>query len=185
MAVGALLAVATAPASAQWTPLQRGSDNIEVLGHLPLGGPFSAADTDIEQELSRPYAYVGRTVIGEGDGRGVDIIDLSDPERPSVLYEWRIEDDDIHVGAGGMDVKHFKVNGRYFVVQSLQFGQGGPDSDLGAVVLDVTAAAGAARVSRLGSNGASCRRIRASRSIWFATPMRVSPEPVTTEKFSD
>ena len=138
VAVGALLAIARAPASAQWTPLQRGSDNIEVLGHLPLGGPFSAADTDIEQELSRPYAYVGRTVIGEGDGRGVDIIDLSDPERPSVLYEWRIEDDDIHVGAGGMDVKHFKVNGRYFVVQSLQFGQGGPDSDLGAVVLDVT-----------------------------------------------
>ena len=37
-----------------------------------------------------------------------------------------------------MDVKHFKVDGRYYVVQSLQFSQGGPDADMGAVVLDVT-----------------------------------------------
>jgi hypothetical protein len=37
-----------------------------------------------------------------------------------------------------MDVKHFKWDGRYYVVQSLQFSQGGPDADLGAVVLDVT-----------------------------------------------
>ena len=133
-----VLVLGAVPASAQWTPLERGSENIEVLGHLPLGGMHSATDTDIEQELSRPYAYVGRSALGSGQGRGVDIIDISDPERPSVLYSWRIENDDIHLGSGGMDVKHFKVDGRYYVVQSLQFGQGGPDSDLGAVVLDVT-----------------------------------------------
>jgi hypothetical protein len=37
-----------------------------------------------------------------------------------------------------MDVKHFKWNDRYYLVQSLQFGQGGPNTDLGAVILDVT-----------------------------------------------
>ena len=136
-ALGLMVAIITPEVSAQWAPLERGSENIELVAHLPLGGRVSAADTDIEQELSRPYAYVGRTSQGDG-GKGVDIIDLSDPERPSVLYQWRIEDPDLHVGLGGMDVKHFKVDGRYYVVQSLQFGQGGPDSDLAAVVLDVT-----------------------------------------------
>ena len=131
------LVMATPPASAQWTSLERGSDNIEVVAHLPLGGRVSAADTDIEQELSRPYAYVGRISNGDG-GKGVDVIDLSEPEHPQVLYEWRIEDPELHLGLGGMDVKYFKVDGRYYVVQSLQFGQGGPDSDLAAVVLDVT-----------------------------------------------
>jgi hypothetical protein len=37
-----------------------------------------------------------------------------------------------------MDVKYFKWNDRWYVVQSLQFRQGGPDADMGAVVLDVT-----------------------------------------------
>ena len=37
-----------------------------------------------------------------------------------------------------MDVKYFKLGDRYYVVQSTQFGQGGPDSDMCAVVLDVT-----------------------------------------------
>ena len=31
-----------------------------------------------------------------------------------------------------MDVKHFKWDDRYYLVQSLQFGQGGPNTDLGA-----------------------------------------------------
>ena len=55
-----------------------------------------------------------------------------------MIYEWRIEDQDLHAGNGAMDVKHFKWDGRYYVVQSVQFGRGGPDSDMGAVVLDVT-----------------------------------------------
>ena len=139
--VGVLMVGVTATvvpqASAQWTALKRGSDNIEVVSHLPLGGRVSAADSDIEQELSRPYAYVGRISNGSG-GKGVDVVDLSDPANPEVIYEWRIEDPELHLGLGGMDVKYFKVDGRDYVVQSLQFGQGGPDSDLAAVVLDVT-----------------------------------------------
>jgi len=51
----------------------------------------------------------------------MDIVSIEDPERPEVIYRWRIEDQDLHLGTGGMDVKHFKINDRYYVVQSLQF----------------------------------------------------------------
>ncbi len=122
----------------QWTPLKRGSDNMHVLGHLPLGPALNVADMDVEQELSRPYAYVARMTYGGVGVKGMDIISIEDPEHPELIYEWRIENQDLHLGLGGMDVKHFKVNGRYYVIQSVQFGQGGPDSDMGGVVLDVT-----------------------------------------------
>ncbi len=140
LTVLAAVAVPVRPALAQeWTPLKRGSDNVEVIGHLPLGPRLSVADIDVEQELDRPYAYVARMVYGTEGGKGLDIIGIEDPEKPEVLYRWRIEEQDLHQGTGGMDVKHFKVDDRYYVVQSLQFGGGGgPDADLGAVVLDVT-----------------------------------------------
>ena len=139
----ALLAFAILPqsarvASAQWSPENPGSDNIEVLGHIPLGPRLSVADMELEQELNRPYAYVARMVYGDEGPRGTDIIDLSDPANPKVIYRWRIENQDLHAGTGGMDVKYFKWKDRYYVVQSLQFRQGGPNTDLGAVVLDVT-----------------------------------------------
>ncbi len=138
--VVALTILGSAPSSAfaQATPLKRGSDNIDVMGHLPLGPQLSVTDMDVEQELSRPYAYVGRANLGKVGPLGMDIISIEDPKDPKLLYEWRIEDQALHVGPGGKDVKHFKVGGRYYVVQSLQFGQGGPNADLGAVVLDVT-----------------------------------------------
>ena len=133
-----IVAFAFKPASAQWTTEKPGSDNIEVIGHTPLGPRLSVADMDLEQELSRPYAYVARMHYAEAGEKGLDIVSLADPSRPEVIYRWRIESQDLHMKTGGMDVKHFKWNGRYYVVQSLQFGSGGPDNDLGAVVLDVT-----------------------------------------------
>ena len=125
-------------AAAQWTAEKPGSDNITVLSHLPLGPRLSVSDIDIEQDVDRPYAYVGRMVYGFEGGKGIDIIDLHDPTKPELVYSWRVEDQDLHLGTGGMDVKHFKWNDRYYVVQSLQFQQGGPNPDLGGVVLDVT-----------------------------------------------
>ena len=52
------LTVAAAPAAGQWTPMKPGSDNMDVLGHAPLGPQLSVADIELEQELHRPYAYV-------------------------------------------------------------------------------------------------------------------------------
>jgi hypothetical protein len=141
LAAASLIAVSAAPLQAQqvpWSPLQRGSDNMEVLGHLPLGPRLSVADMEVEQELDRPYAYVARMQYGPVGPKGLDIISIADPENPELIYEWRIENQDLHLPTGGMDTKHFKWRNRYYAVQSLQFGQGGPDSDLGAVILDVT-----------------------------------------------
>ena len=125
LVLGAALGTSSliAQGTAQWTALKRGSDNIEVLGHLPLGPHNNLADMDIEQELSRPYAYVARARYdGLGDV-GLAIIDISDPAHPTKITEWQIENQDLHIG-GARDVKHFKWDGRYYVVQSLQFRQG-------------------------------------------------------------
>lgn len=127
----------SANAQGTWTPADRGSDNITVEGHIPLGGRLTVTDLDIEQELSRPYAYVGRASLLEDGPKGMDIIDFSDPTNPKVILRWRLPDQDLHMNRGGMDVKNFKWNGRYYVVQSFEFPQG-PDSDLGAIVFDVT-----------------------------------------------
>ena len=138
--INTLLAALLIPAAAaaQWTTESPGSSNIAVLGHIPLGPRLSVADMELEQELHRPFAYVSRMVYGDEGPKGTDIIDLADPADPKVIHEWRIEDQDLHLPTGGMDVKYFKWEGRYYVVQSLQFGQGGPNNDLGAVILDVT-----------------------------------------------
>ena len=77
-----LLSAAVLPARAQWTPVDRGSDNISVEGHIPLGARMSVTDLELEQELDRPYAYVGRASILEEGPKGMDIIDLSNPQAP-------------------------------------------------------------------------------------------------------
>ena len=126
-------------------PGERGSPNIRVLANIPLGEMTSVSDIEIEQELSRPYAYVARRV-GE---IGFDVIDLTDPEKARVLTRWRIENPDLHQG-GALDGRYFKHEGRYYFVQSLQLAQGGPNSDVGAVVFDVTDLPSTGRVEEVG-----------------------------------
>jgi len=127
-----LVAAGTAAAQERPAPMPRGSDNVEVVAHLPLGGPFEVTDVELEQEPDRPFAYVSG-----GFRPGMWVIDLSVPERARVLHRWTIENLELHRG-GAMDVKYFKDDGRYYVVQSTQFSQGTPDARVGAVVFDVT-----------------------------------------------
>jgi len=127
------------------------SSHIDVVAHVPLGAPSSVSDIEVEQDLDRPYAYVGRIAYRGNTTRGFDIIDISDLEHAHVLYRWRIENEALHEGnLGGMDGKYFKLKGRYYYVQSFQFGQGGPDHDLGAIVFDVTGLPDTSRIREVG-----------------------------------
>lgn len=114
-------------------PGERGSANMHVMSHIPLGSPSTVSDIDIEQDMDRPYVYLARRngVIG------FDIVSVADPQKAKLVYSWRIENPELHQG-GAMDGRYFKHDGRYYFVQSFQFRQGGPDSDVGAIVFDVT-----------------------------------------------
>jgi len=114
-------------------PRPQQSGNIEVVAHLPLGERYSVADIEIEQDLHRPYVYVSRMLV-----HGFDIIEVDEGEGARVLYEWRIENADLHTGRGPTRGQYFKIGDRYYYLQGLQFGQGGPNRDLGAVVFEVT-----------------------------------------------
>ena len=70
------LALPVAGQQVPWSPMNRSSDNMEVLGHLPLGAQLSVADMDLEQEMDRPYAYISRMVYGWEGPKGTDIISL-------------------------------------------------------------------------------------------------------------
>lgn len=140
--LGALQLEAQAPAP---YGASRGTDNVELVSHVRLGPYFTTGDIEIEQELSRPFVYVSRWTIG-----GVDAFDLSDPGHPELVWSWRIENPELHSGSGGTDGKYFKLNGRYYYVQGLQFDQGSPDADLGAVVFDVTGLPDGSKVREVG-----------------------------------
>ncbi len=114
-------------------PGERGSANMHVVSHIPLGQPGSISDIEIEQELDRPFAYVAH----RGVEIGFDVIDLSDLNNVKVIKRWRIDNPDLHVG-GAMDGRYFKYKDRYYYVQSMQLRQSGPDSEVGAIVFDVT-----------------------------------------------
>ncbi len=114
-------------------PGERGSENATVVAHLPLGIPGSVSDVEVEQDSERPFAYVGRRL----HEKGFDIIHLDESGGAHVIHRWRIENEDLHQG-GAMDGRYFKHEGRYYYMQSVQFRQGGPNSDVGAIIFDVT-----------------------------------------------
>lgn len=127
-------------------PGEQGSPNMDVVAHIPLGAQYTISDVEIEQEMHRPYAYVGRLF----DNSGFDIIDLSEPENARVIYRWRIDNPELHQGRGAMDNKYFKLRGRYYFIQSVQFSQGGPDSEVGAIVFDMTGLPDTSTVAEVG-----------------------------------
>lgn len=140
-AVLAATLLPAAVAAQQRAPGEEGSPNVEVLSHVPLGRALTVSDVEIEQEMSRPFAYVGRMFV-----YGFDVMDLSDPANARLLHSWRIENPELHEGTGMMDGKTFKHDGRYYYVQSTQFQQGGADADLGAIVFDVTGLPDASKI---------------------------------------
>ncbi len=128
------LGLASVPAFARHPPGLQGSSNLRILSHLPLvGDSFSHADIEMEQEMSRPYAYVTQRAVPAG----FQVIGLKDPAKATALYRWTIENPELHQG-GAVDNKYLKIHGRYYDVTSFQFRRGGPDADLGAIVFDVT-----------------------------------------------
>ncbi len=122
------------------------SSNVSLMGHVPLGGFLHTADIEIEQDLSRPYAYVSKRF----HPTGFDVVSVADPKKPKVIYSWRIENSELHQGVGALESRYFKTKGRYYYVQTFQFSQGGPDVDLGAIVFDVTGLPNAALVKEVG-----------------------------------
>ncbi|MBI4503572.1 MAG: hypothetical protein HY700_20720 [Gemmatimonadetes bacterium] len=135
----ALVALGPLSAPAQHPPGQQGSRNVKIAAHVPVGGWLRAADVEIEQELSRPYAYIAIDALASpGLPNGIDIISLKDLSRAHVLYSWRIDNPEIHRGLGSLNPMYLKSHGRYFLTSAFQYQQAGPDSDLGAIVWDVT-----------------------------------------------
>jgi hypothetical protein len=130
--LAAVLVVATAaPLAAQGSGSVAGaqrSRNVQVLAHIP----GRLTDLEIEQELSRPYAYVST-----GREGGFRIINLKDPAKAYVMYEWQIENPALHQGSS-LGPAYLKSKGRYYFAQSYQYGATSPDNDLGAIIFDVT-----------------------------------------------
>ncbi|HEX2636202.1 MAG TPA: hypothetical protein VHL81_03690, partial [Gemmatimonadales bacterium] len=111
-----------------------GSKSVHLLGHVVTNpGPWKAADIEMEQDAGRPYVYVSGFVNFD-----TQIYDVKDLSRPRKVFDWHIENPELHRGIGAMDGKYFKQGDKYYYVQSFQFMQGSPDAELGAVVFDVT-----------------------------------------------
>jgi hypothetical protein len=125
------------PPDPGYVPGSEGSRNIKVMSHIPLGRMFTMTDVEVEQELSRPYAYVSR-MHGTNQSAGFNIISIKNPEKAQNIYYWRIDKPELHRGMGGMAPMYLKSKGRYYFTQSFQWAAGSIDADLGAVVFDVT-----------------------------------------------
>ena len=112
---------------------------------MPLAGAVKVSDIEVEQELSRPYAYVSR---GPGPDR-IRHLSSKIPARRELFYSWAIEEPDLHQGRG-VNGKYFKLKGRYYYVQAFQFRNGSPDHDLSVVILDVTSLPDTTRIKEAG-----------------------------------
>ena len=122
-----------------------GSASMHMIGHVVTHpGAWKLADVEMEQDPSRPYVYVSGFTNFD-----MQIYDVRDPSQPKKIYSWTIENPELHRGIGAMDGKYFKIGDRYYYAQSLQFMQGSPDADLGAVILDVTGLPDASKVKEV------------------------------------
>ena len=155
LTIGLLVAGATR-SWAQRLPGEQSSSNIHVLSHLPVArGPNQSGyqeilDVDIEQELSRPYAYVAHLRAKEG----FDIINVKDPSHARMIYRWQTENSELQAGlpsrSGAFNGRYFKLKGRYYLALCFQYTSAGPDTDLGAIIFDVTGLPDTSKVKDVG-----------------------------------
>src|SRR5579864_9002606 len=109
--ISSVLVVIAWPLVAQHPPGQQGSSNVHIVSHLPLGGELTVGDVEIEQELSRPYAYLSKALLAAG---GFDVISLKDAARARVIYSWRVDHPELHTGLGALRGRYWKSHDRYF-----------------------------------------------------------------------
>ncbi|HET8648612.1 MAG TPA: hypothetical protein VFL95_01110 [Gemmatimonadales bacterium] len=142
LVAGALTATIAAGAAAQdpGTTLPRfdqkhgGSESVQLVAHVVTNpGAWKASDVELEQDPGRPYVYISGFTNFD-----VQAYDIRDPAHPKKVFQWKIENPELHRGIGAMDGKYFKIGDHYYFAQSYQFMQGSPDTDLGAVIFDVT-----------------------------------------------
>jgi len=127
-----------------------GSANVHLLAHIPVRGFMQTVDIEIEQELSRPYVYLSRSRILTNEA-GFTIVEIKNPAKARTIFTWQIPNAELsEQGLGGVGAKYFKLNGRYYLVNSFQFGQSGPNADLGAVVFDVTGLPDTSKIKEVG-----------------------------------
>jgi hypothetical protein len=137
-------------------------------------GAWKAADIEIEQDRNRPFVYVSGFV-----NYNMQIYDITSPATPKKVFEWTIENPELHRGIGAMDGKYFKIDNRYYYAQSFQFQQGTPDGDLGAVIFDVTGLPDASKVKEVariryaaapgGFHNSFAYKHSSGRALYFAT----------------
>src|SRR6185295_15963272 len=147
LVIGAPAAYAQGTYGAEPIPGTRsgGSRNIDVQFHLPRAADQHTADVAIEQEMSRPYVYTNARMTPSG----FDIINIKDPKKAYIMYSWRIENAELHRGAGSLNPIYFKTHGRYYYANAYQFQAGGPDNDLGATIHDVTGLPDTSKVRKI------------------------------------
>jgi hypothetical protein len=177
LSMAATAAVAQDPGQAPpaFDQKKDGSANVKVLNHVENNpGAWKAADVELEQDRGRPYVYVSGFVNFD-----TQIYDITNPSAPKKIFQWKIENPELHRGIGAMDGKYFKIDNRYYYAQSFQFQQGTPDEDLGAVIFDVTGLPDASKVKEVariryaaspgGFHNTFAYKHSSGRALYFAT----------------
>jgi hypothetical protein len=87
-----------------------GTEKMHMVAHVVSHpGAWKAADIEIEQDRNRPYVYISGFVNFDAQ-----IYDISNTASPKKIYDWTIENPELHRGIGAMDGKYFKIGNRYY-----------------------------------------------------------------------
>jgi len=142
------------------------SRNVELVARHPLGGLRSTdapaengfealgrriSDVVMEQEPDRPFVWVTRRHTPSG----VTAVDISRESAPQTVYSWTLDNGNSSEGAGATDVTYLRSGNSVHLVVGVQSEGDSDETDLGAVVLDVSRVASGqvSEAARLSSPG--------------------------------